>query len=209
MSNKNKYNRTVSPDEIESAVTEQEATTESSTTEETTAMSEPVTTKTPKETATAVPASVPSTAKIEPKKLPVKEDRNAIKLTEFEKMLNEYVAAVSVVRPSEDVRNKFVKEFMKLISFMFIANSYPVYNRFLTFVINERNGAMRNTVALCGIHKLKDQRKKEETSAFYTVVYALARSIVYQSPFRLSVKAIRMSINNETFINWLINKINR
>ena len=158
---------------------------------------------------TPAPKATPTTATVAPKSIPVKDNPNARKLAEFEKLLEGYKKAVSVVNPSESVRTKFVQEFMKLVQYVLNSNSYPVYNRFLTFFIEERNATMRNTTALCGIHKLRDARKREQTSVVYTVFHALARAIANQQPFRLSVKAIRMEITNETFMNWLINKLNR
>ena len=211
--NKNNYNRNISPANL----TEKAATmNEESELQETTAVDSTAETTNPVETPEA-PAETPVVKKQEPVVEEPKKDAPAKKtaakqpdpaVEHLNALLTDYAKLAATPHPTEATRAKFVFAFSNIAEYILGAENYAVFNRFYDFFLKESNAILADDVALAGIHKMTDYRKRERVAAFFSVFFALVRAKREKRRFTLSIRAIRMSLQNDKFCTWLQAKLN-
>ena len=220
--NKNNYNRNVSPADLAEKAT---AMNEEAKIEETaavdTAAETPVEQKVEDQAAAVEAPTAGETAEApaeEKKEEPVVNETIKPKAVEPKKadtaverlnvLLDKYAAAASAPHPTDATRAKFVLAFSDIAEYVLGAENFAVFNRFYDFFFKERNAILASEVALAGIHKMTDIRKRERVAAFFTVFFALVRTKRERRRFALSMRAIRMSLQNDKFCSWLQAKLN-
>ena len=210
--NKNNYNRNISPANLteKAATMNEESELKETTPVETTETTNPV--ETPEAPVETPVAEKQEPAAEEPKKVvPVK--KQAAKqpdpaVERLNALLTNYAKLAATPHPTDATRAKFVLAFSDIAEYILGAENYAVFNRFYDFFLKESNAILADDVALAGIHKMTDYRKRERVAAFFSVFFALVRAKRERRRFSLSIRAIRMSLQNDKFCTWLPAKLN-